>query len=179
MWRGGQCLDGVGIWIAGQCQARCGAVRQARVVGMRHLFRLHLSRPLHQLSLPRDSPLDPHGEAQESQTGARCRSSVSAVSVLCDGKHTHRVVQRPTDLLAFAPALAQKPSFLDAGERTAWSRRVSHVGCACCRASAPAQWGSLCSRPSYPPRLCQWDPAQPASHGEGILGWACPWRTPI
>lgn len=39
---------------------------------MHHLFRLRLSRLLHQLSLLKDSLLEVHGEAQESQTGARC-----------------------------------------------------------------------------------------------------------
>ena len=38
-------------------------------------FRLRLSRPHCQLSLPRDSLWDQRGEAQESQTGARCSGS--------------------------------------------------------------------------------------------------------
>lgn len=60
---------------AGRCLAQYGEVRQ--VAGMHHLFRDHLSKPLRQLSLPRDSPLGPHGEEQEDRTGAKCAAESS------------------------------------------------------------------------------------------------------
>ena len=49
---------------------------------MHHLLRLRLSRPLRQLSLPKDSLLEVRGEAWESQTGARC-SADSTSSKSC------------------------------------------------------------------------------------------------
>ena len=46
---------------------------------MRRLFRLRPSMPLLSMpSLPRVSPGEPHGEAQECQTGARCSLCLAA-----------------------------------------------------------------------------------------------------
>lgn len=158
--------------MAGQCRAQCGEVRQARVVGMRCLFRLRLSRPLRQLSLPRDSPLEARGEAQESQTGARCTDNPPSATVLC---HEDFYLDSAMQCLVMSTKPSTKPLRLKTlcggvGERAACSRRVPHAGSACCGASA--KWGSL---RSCPPRLCQWGPTQPSSHGEDLLGWTQSW----
>ncbi len=51
---------------------------------MRRLFRLRPSMPLLSTpSLPRGSPEEPHGEAQERPTGARCGLCPAAEALHC------------------------------------------------------------------------------------------------
>ncbi len=74
---------------------------------MRRLFRLCLSKPLRQLSLPRDSRWEVHGEAEEPQTGARCIAIAPSTSVINqDKRHLSSALQclvLSTDLLQSSP----------------------------------------------------------------------------